>query len=136
MYKIFYGMILLCVMMSQAFSSDKVVLQLKWEHEFQFAGYYAALWQGYYKDVGIDLDIKSLSRPDGSFVSAVGEIQNGNADFAIGGVDILTAKDHGLDVVVLSSIFQRSQYAAYSLSDTPIERSLYNYLNYALELHR
>ncbi len=121
MYKIFYGMILLCGMMSQAFSAEKVVLQLKWEHEFQFAGYYAALWQGYYKDVGIDLDIKSLSRPDGSFVSSVGEIQNGNADFAIGGVDILTAKDHGLDVVVLSSIFQRSQYAAYSLSDTSIE---------------
>ncbi|WP_426358874.1 EAL domain-containing protein [Pseudocolwellia sp. HL-MZ19] len=97
------------------------MLQLKWEHEFQFAGYYAALWQGYYKDAGIELEIKPLSRPDGSFVSAVGEIQNGNADFAIGGVNILTAKDYGLDVVVLSSIFQRSQYAAYSLSDTPIE---------------
>jgi len=96
------------------------VLQLKWEHEFQFAGYYAALWQGYYKDAGINVEIKPVSRPDGSMVNPVDEILNGKAHFAVGSLDILTAKDKGLDVVVLSSIFQRSQTAVFSLADTPI----------------
>jgi ABC-type nitrate/sulfonate/bicarbonate transport system substrate-binding protein len=31
---------------------DKVRLQLKWYHQFQFAGYYAALQQGYYEEAG------------------------------------------------------------------------------------
>ncbi len=120
MQKIFLGIILVCCMVSNAFCADRVVLQLKWEHEFQFAGYYAALWQGYYKDLGIDVDIKPISRPDGTLVFPVDEIQNGNAHFAVGGLDILTAKDNGLDIVVLASIFQRSQTAIFSLTDTPI----------------
>ncbi|MDX2368555.1 MAG: EAL domain-containing protein [Colwellia sp.] len=95
-------------------------MQLKWEHQFQFAGYYAALWQGYYQDVELDVEIKPISRPDGSVVSAVDEIQNGNAQFAISSLDILMAKDKGVDVVVLASIFQRSQTAVFSLADTPI----------------
>lgn len=121
MQKFFLGIIIVCCMVSNAFCADKVVLQLKWEHEFQFAGYYAALWQGYYQDLDLDVDIRPLSRPDGSLVFPVDEIQNGNAHFAIGGLDILTAKDNGLDVVVLASIFQRSQTAIFSLTDTPIK---------------
>lgn len=113
-------MIILCSTITNAFCEEKVVLQLKWEHEFQFAGYYAALWQGYYQDVDIDVEIRPVSRPDGSVVSPIDEIQNGNAHFAISSLDILMAKDKGLDVVVLASIFQRSQSAVFSLADTPI----------------
>ena len=29
---------------------DQVSLQLKWKHQFQFAGYYAALEQGFYRN--------------------------------------------------------------------------------------
>jgi diguanylate cyclase (GGDEF)-like protein len=120
MKNLLLGMIFLCCSITNVLSAEKAVLQLKWEHEFQFAGYYAALWQGYYKDVDIDLEIKPISRQGGSVVSPIDEIQNGNANFAIGSLDILTAKDKGLDLVVLASIFQRSQTAIFSLSDTPI----------------
>ncbi len=120
MQKLLFGIIILCCTITSAFCAEKVVLQLKWEHEFQFAGYYAALWQGYYKDVDIDVEIKPISRTDGSMVNPVDEIQNGNAHFAVSSLDILTAKDKGLDVVVLASIFQRSQTAVFSLEDTPI----------------
>ena len=37
---------------------DKVTLQLKWVPQAQFAGYYAALKQGYYKKAGLDVTIK------------------------------------------------------------------------------
>jgi ABC-type nitrate/sulfonate/bicarbonate transport system substrate-binding protein len=31
---------------------DAVSIQLKWKHQFQFAGYYQALEQGFYRDAG------------------------------------------------------------------------------------
>jgi diguanylate cyclase (GGDEF)-like protein len=120
MQKLFLGIFFLYCITSKALGADKVVLQLKWEHEFQFAGYYAALWQGYYKELDIDVEIRPLSRPDGSVVFPIDEIQNGNAHFAVGSLDILTAKEKGLDVVVLAPIFQKSQTAIFSLTDTPI----------------
>ena len=36
----------------------KVSLQLQWVAQGQFAGYYAAVDQGYYKDAGLDVTIK------------------------------------------------------------------------------
>src|SRR5438105_14387579 len=41
----------------------KVRLQLQWVAQSQFAGYYAALDKGYFKDVGLDVEIK-LGGPD------------------------------------------------------------------------
>lgn len=38
---------------------EKVSLQLRWDHQFQFAGYYAALWNGYYADAGLRMEIRS-----------------------------------------------------------------------------
>src|SRR5258708_39340208 len=35
-----------------------VTLQLKWVTQAQFAGYYAALEKGYYKDAGLNVNIK------------------------------------------------------------------------------
>ena len=43
-------------------AEDKVSLQLKWLHQFQFAGYYAALDRGFYRNAGLDVDI-SGGRP-------------------------------------------------------------------------
>ena len=50
--------VFLCLTLLSHFvqAADKVVLQLKWEHQFQFAGFYAADWQGFYRDAGLDED--------------------------------------------------------------------------------
>jgi hypothetical protein len=34
---------------------DQISMQLKWRHQFQFAGYYAALDQGFYRNAGFDV---------------------------------------------------------------------------------
>jgi ABC-type nitrate/sulfonate/bicarbonate transport system substrate-binding protein len=41
----------------QAVALDSVSMQLKWKHQFQFAGYYQALEQGFYRDAGLDVTI-------------------------------------------------------------------------------
>ena len=38
-------------------ANETVQLQLRWHHQFQFAGYYAALEKGYYKKAGLDVVI-------------------------------------------------------------------------------
>ena len=113
---LFYG-----VLCGATYAADKVVLQLKWEHEFQFAGYYTALWQGYYDEVGLDVSIQSILTPQGNYLDPHQEVALGRAQFGIGALDILIANDHGYDFTVLASIFQRSPSAIYSLQDTPIE---------------
>src|SRR5229473_3596400 len=40
-----------------AVALDPVSLQLKWKHQFQFAGYYAALEQGFYRTAGLDVTL-------------------------------------------------------------------------------
>ena len=118
--KHFLKLTLLISLISNVFATDKVVLQLKWEHEFQFAGYYAAKWQGYYDDLGLEVEIRPSSRSDGSIIAPIEEVKNGNADFAIGALDILIGKDKGIDLIVLAPIFQRSPSAVFSLPSTPI----------------
>src|SRR5436190_2086334 len=40
-----------------AHALDAVTLQLKWRHQFQFAGYYAAVEKGFYRDAGLEVGI-------------------------------------------------------------------------------
>ncbi|OGT69908.1 MAG: hypothetical protein A3H44_14530 [Gammaproteobacteria bacterium RIFCSPLOWO2_02_FULL_57_10] len=106
---------------SLAQNDDRFVLQLKWEHEFQFAGYYAALWQGYYAEQGLDVEIRSAITPDGSFLAPDQQILQGNAHFGIGGIDTLVGRGRGHQFVVRSPIFQRSPIAVFSLDSVPLD---------------
>lgn len=38
-------------------SSEKLRVQLKWKHQFQFAGYYAAIEKGFYKESNLDVEL-------------------------------------------------------------------------------
>ncbi len=94
-----------------------VSLQLRWDHQFQFAGYYAAQWQGYYADAGLEVEIHSAIADDGSLISAIDEVASGKADFGIGATDISYARGHGAPLVVLASIFQHSAVAFFAPDD-------------------
>jgi len=104
--------------MGHAIAAEKVSVQLRWDHQFQFAGYYAAQWQGYYADAGFEVEIRSGIKPDGTIISATREVANGHADFGVGAADILIARDQGIPLVVLASIFQQSAAAFYAKEGT------------------
>jgi class 3 adenylate cyclase/ABC-type nitrate/sulfonate/bicarbonate transport system substrate-binding protein len=90
-----------------AFALDHVSLQLKWRHQFQFAGYYAALAKGFYREAGLDVQIRE-GGPDTNVPALVSE---GKADFGVCTSSTLIAKAKGLDLVVLGVIFQHSAAA-------------------------
>ncbi|MBT7897682.1 MAG: ABC transporter substrate-binding protein [Rhodospirillales bacterium] len=99
----------------------KVTLQLQWDHQYQFAGYYAALWKGYYAKQGLDVTIRSAFEPGGKFHKSAKEVSNRRADFGVGAIDILKARDAGSPLVILSSVFQHSPVAFYSRVQTGVQ---------------
>lgn len=94
----------LLLLASPSYAADAVTLQLKWTHAFQFAGYYAAIEQGYYKDAGLDVTL--LEAAPG--VDPVQQVLKGNAQFGVGTSSLLLSRQDGAPVVVLGVIFQHS----------------------------
>ncbi len=107
---------------------DKVVLQLRWSPQFQFSGFYASKIKGFYEEEGLDVEIRHSIDDTGRVIDAADEVINGNADFGIGGVDILIANDNGADLSIIASIFQRSPVEYYMLEDTKF-KSVLDFIN-------
>ena len=87
-----------------AVALDQVSLQLKWKHQFQFAGYYQALEQGFYRDAGLDVTL----REGGPGIDAAEAVAGGKADYGVCTSSVLRDWAAGRRLVVLASIFQRS----------------------------
>jgi PAS domain S-box-containing protein len=101
-------------------AADAVSVQLRWDHQFQFAGFYAAQWQGYYEEAGVDVALRPAFTDDGVLLRAVEEVASGRAEFGIGAADILLARDRGADLVVLAGLFQRSGVMFYARAGTEL----------------
>ncbi|MBE7440281.1 MAG: ABC transporter substrate-binding protein [Spirochaetales bacterium] len=96
---------------------QRIRLQLKWKHQFQFAGYYAALKNGYYKEAGLDVEIRE-ARPG---QEPMDEVLKGRADFGIGTTDVLLLRARREPVVALAVIFQHSPLALLARADRGID---------------
>ncbi len=101
---------------SQATELTKITLQLKWLHQFQFAGYYAAIEKGFYEEEGLHVILKE-GLPG---VSYTDELIAGRADYGIDMPIILLERNYGKPVVVLASIFQHSPEVLISRKDSEI----------------
>jgi class 3 adenylate cyclase/ABC-type nitrate/sulfonate/bicarbonate transport system substrate-binding protein len=83
---------------------EKVSLQLKWLHQFQFAGYYVALEKGFYRDAGLDVEI----RQGGVGIDAMADVGSGKADFGVCASGVILPQAGKAKMVVLGVIFQHS----------------------------
>ena len=97
-----------------------VNLQLKWHHQFQFAGFYAAQIKGFYKKNGLEVNIieGGVNKPP------LKQVLKGVADFGITGSDILYEYINGKKVKVTSVIFQHSPYVLMTLKKSNIHTLL------------
>lgn len=83
----------------------KVTLQLKWVTQAQFAGYYAAAAQGYYKAAGLDVSLK-IGGPN---ITPEQVVIGGQAQFGLDWLPNLFATDeHGGGLVSIAQVFARS----------------------------
>ena len=83
---------------------EQVTLQLKWRHQFQFAGYYAAQAKGFYREAGLDVTLRE-AQPG---LDPTHEVLAGKAEYGVGNSDLLLLRHRGEPVVVLAAIFQHS----------------------------
>ena len=86
---------------------DDVTLQLKWKHQFQFAGYYVAAEKGYYRNAGFNVRFAEASGAEDSIATVVG----GKADFGVAGSELALRRAQGEPVVALATILQHSALA-------------------------
>ena len=87
--------------------ADEISIQLKWRHQFQFAGYYAALEKGFYAEEG--LNVRLIEGGPGQ--SPIDALLRGGADYAVADAGALLYRARGKPVVVLATIFQHSPLA-------------------------
>ena len=97
-------------------SPTPVSLQLKYTHQFQFAGYYAAKEMGYYKDEGLEVEFREWS-PE---FRVIDHVIKGDADFGIGDPTLLPEFVNGQPIVVLAALFQESPLALFSKQESGI----------------
>ena len=95
----------------------KVRLQLKWTHQVQFAGFYAALEKGYYRDAGLEVSILE-GQPGVDFIR---EVAAGDVEHGTEMPDLLLKRHAGEPVVAIAAIFQHSPIALISLAKANIK---------------
>lgn len=94
----------------------EIRLQLKWFHQFQAAGFYAAIEQGYFRDAGLDVRLIE----GGPTINATDTVLAGDAEFGIGTSGLLVSRSRGLPVVAVAAIFQHSPYIIAARDDPDI----------------
>ena len=95
-----------------------VTLQLKWVTQAQFAGYYAALEQGYYEDEGLNVTIK----PGGPDIVPEQVVLGNQAEFGINWLDnTLATRDQGGQIVNIAQVFARSGMTEITWADSGLD---------------
>ena len=91
-------------------------VQLKWYHQFQFAGYYMAEKQGYFADEGLSVSILE----GGPGRGPIATVLSGGAEFGVSDAEVLLARLRGDPIVVTAAVFQHSPYVIMSRADRGI----------------
>jgi len=85
-------------------STQKITLQLNGKYSFEFAGYIAAKEKGYYKEAGLDVDLKEAEHD----VNPITAVLQGRADYGIGLSNLIFERIKGSPIVLLSNDFKHS----------------------------
>lgn len=83
---------------------EKVSLQLHWKYQFEFAGFIAAKEKGFYKNAGLDVQLKEYQ----TGMNVVDEVLSGRAEYGVYNSSILLEYLKGKPIVLLASFFKRS----------------------------
>ena len=131
--KIFFQVVLclLTLVCTNAVALESVKVQLKWQHQFQFAGYYMAKELGFYERSGLDVSFIE-AKPGLNYID---EVLEGRADFGVATSELILRRAQGEPVVVLGVIFQHSpQVIAVLVDDTQAITNLHDMAQHPIML--
>ena len=91
-------------------------LQFLWLDQFQFAGYYIAKEKGFYRDVGLEVELK----PYQYGINTTTQVLSNHNTYAIGRSSLIIDKSNGKNIKLLAAIFQSSPLILLSMKDSDI----------------
>ncbi len=93
-----------------------ITVQLKWKHQFQFAGYYAAAAKGFYQQAGFNVTLKEWAPQ----VDPIEEVMSGRADYGVANSELMLYRLNGVPVTALAAFIQHSPVVLMSLQGSDI----------------
>ncbi|WP_040845717.1 ABC transporter substrate-binding protein [Thiorhodococcus drewsii] len=82
----------------------RVSVQLTWKHQFQFAGFYAAIAQGFYRDRGLSVELREYTQG----LDMLDEVRSGRATYGIANGSVIDWRLAGEPVVLLANYFRKA----------------------------
>jgi diguanylate cyclase (GGDEF)-like protein len=111
------SLVLLLLIGLPALAGDPVRIQLKWYHQFQFAGYYAALEQGFFAEEGLEVELLERDPTRNNIL----QVYDGEAEYGVADSVILLYQASGLGLRIVAPIFQESPNVLMTLASSGIE---------------
>lgn len=102
-----HKIILFTILSLSLFAEDdleKISLQFHWKYQFEFAGFIAAKEKGFYKDVGLDVELKEFTFGQ----DVVKDVVNKKTTYGILDSYILVSYLQGAPLELVASFFKRS----------------------------
>ncbi len=110
------AVLILAILSSWVWASEKITLQLSWLHQFQFAGYYVAKEKGYYADAGLDVTIQDAK----SAHHSIQAVTQGKAQYGVGRSSLVVNYASGAPIVMMAAIYQSSPMVLLTRKDANI----------------
>jgi len=124
--KFFYHIFIVTILFTTLFSDtkidkeineyEKVSLQLQWKFQFQFAGFIMAKEKGFYKDIGLDVNIKEWKQN----INMADIVLDQTSTYSIARPTLLIDIANGKDILLLATIFQSSPLALVTTKESGI----------------
>ncbi|MEA3278334.1 MAG: transporter substrate-binding domain-containing protein [Pseudomonadota bacterium] len=83
---------------------DRVILQLPWKHQFEFAGFYAAIEKGFYRERGLEVEIREYENG----LDLIGEVTSGRATYGLSNSMVISERLAGKPLVLMANYLKRS----------------------------
>ena len=99
---------------------SKVSLQLHWKYQFEFAGFIAAREKGFYKDAGLDVELKEYEFGQ----NIIKDVSLGKSNYGIYNSNILVEYIKKEPIQLISSYFKRSALVLITKPDIKYPKDL------------
>ena len=97
----------------------RITVQLRWTHEAQFGGFYAADQNGYYSAEGLAVTFVQ----GGPVIDLLTPVLDGTAQFGVAGADeLILARAAGKPLRAIATTYRRSPIVFFALADSGITR--------------
>ena len=109
------GMAMFIMNTNKRGNADNVALRLKWLHQSQFAGYYAAEQEGFYKKEGINVKLV----PGGAETPSIQIVAGGSEQFGVSGMaQLIEARAKGIPVVALATTYRKNPLIWFGIDES------------------